>query len=278
MMNKFLIFMIAGVLLTAGFGAGTVSAQKKTVKKTVAASKVNWSGMWSVPSRFYGATLTINRVTATQFEFELEANNGANTGSISGTASIKGRQAFFDDRKATEKDASKYGCRLTFTHKGTFIDIQETSECDNYAGNAVYFTGEYQKNAMVVKESDLVALEVFPDKKLDAKFRRLVGTDYELFLESFHLIGEDEDADGFGAKVFSACVRGMCPWNAGIIMYDAKGNFWAAVMNVEGEGKSFAHYYTNVPVWTDKLPKTIEKWVDDKRSMNDNLTVVFKSK
>jgi hypothetical protein len=276
-MNKIIGLFVVCVLFLAGFGAQNVAGQKKIKKKAVALKKVEWYGMWSVPSRFRGANLTINLVTAKKFDFKLEASNGANQGEISGRALINGAKAFFDDRNSTEKDAEKTGCRLTFTHKGAYIDVEQTDECDSYAGNAVFFTGKYQKDAMVLKENDFVSNDVFPDKATDDKFKALVGKDYERFLDAFHLINEEENLDAFGAKAVSACVRGICPWNAGIIMYNEAGNFWAAVMELEDEtDATFVNYYTNVPDWTGKLPKTIENWVTDKRKMNDNLTVRFK--
>lgn len=275
-MKKFGVLFVSIVLFLTGFGVLNVSAQKKIKKKAVVQKKNNWYGMWSVPSRFYGSTLTVNNVTATRFKFDLQAFNGANEGAISGVAEIKGAKAFFDDRNSIEKDAPKEGCRLTFTHKGEFIEIEQTSECGYYAGNAVTFEGKYQKNVMTVEESDFVVLDVFPDKTLDAKFKALVGKDYEKFLDSFHLITEQENLDTFGAKVFSACVRGVCPWNAGIIMYDETGSLWAAVIEADDADKASVRYYTNVSEWSDKLPKTIEAWVAGKREMNDNLTVIFK--
>jgi hypothetical protein len=277
-MNKVFGLFVAAVLFLAGFGAQNVSGQRKVKKKVVALKKVEWYGMWSVPSRFAGANLTINLVTAKKFDFTLEASNGANQGEISGRATVSGAKAFFDDRNSTEKDAEKVGCRLTFTHKGAYIDIEQTSECDSYAGNAVVFAGKYQKDSMILKEDDFVYFDVFPDAATDNKFKKLVGADYEKFLNSFHLITEEENIDAFGAKVFSACVRGMCPFNAAIIMYNEAGNFWAAVIYPDKADKMMIDYYSNAAGWKGKLPQTIENWVNEKKKMNDDVVLNFKSK
>ena len=61
-------------------------------------------------------------------------------------------------------------------------------------------------------------------------------------------------------------------------MFDAKGNIWAAVISINEQDKAAADYYTNVPAWTNKLPKTIETWIADKRESNKDLTVVYKNK
>jgi hypothetical protein len=267
MKKTFLIFAFIG-LFFGYFAATKAAAQKRSV----------WRGVWSVPSRFTPSSLTIKPVSAASFGFEIEAMNGANMGEVSGVAKIVGNKAYFDDRQAKNKD-ERYGCKLTFTHRGAFIDVEMNDKCRSYAGSGVYFTNKYYKGKQKVREDNFVVLEVFPDMALDRKFKTLVGADYEKFLDSFHQIYPEEDSDSFGAKVFSACVRGICPYTAGIIMYDKRGNLWAAVLDDSTEDKIFARYYTNVSGWTEKLPVTIEKWIADKRELNDgNLTVVFKNK
>lgn len=251
------------------FGASGVSAQKGLV----------WNGVWNVPSRFTPSTLTISPASANSFKFKIEATNGANMGEISGIAKITGNRAFFDDRVSNKSASEKYGCTLTFRHKGTFIDVDMSDECFSYAGSGVYFANKYYKGKQKASENDFVYLEVFPDMSLDNKFKALVGGDYERFLNAFHQIVPGDDLDDLDATVFSACVRGICPFTAGIIMYDKKGNIWAAVLDDSAPEKIFANYYTNSPDWKDKLPETIDKWVTEKRDFNDgNLTVIYKSK
>ena len=251
------------------FGTLGVAAQKGFV----------WNGVWNVPSRFTPSTLTITAASASSFRFKIEATNGANMGEVSGIAKITGNRAFFDDRVSNKNSTEKYGCTLTFRHKGTFIQIDMSDECFSYAGNGVFFSNKYYKGKPKVMENDFVYLEVFPDMTLDNKFKALVGKDYERFLNAFHQINEAEDLDDLDAKVFSACVRGICPFTAGIIMYDTKGNIWAAVLDDSAPDSIFANYYTNSPDWTNKLPETIDKWVTEKRDFNDGkLTVIYKNK
>ena len=237
-----------------------------------------WSGVWSVPARFTPATLTIHAVSAKSFRFEIDAMNGANMGSVKGTATIRGSRAFFDDRQNKDPD-DRYGCKLNFTLRGAFIDVEMNEKCSRYAGSGVYFGNKYYKGKLKPVEKSLVDLEVFPEAALDKKFRTLVGADYERFLDSFHQIYEGEDLDALGAKVFAACVRGICPFTAGIIMYVRQGNFWAMVLDDSTYVMIYARYYTYAAGWTDKLPKTIEQWAAEKRDFNDGkLTVVYKNK
>ena len=158
------------------------------------------------------------------------------------------------------------------------IEIKETNECSAYGGNGVYLGGEYTKGKPVINENNFVQLEVFPNLAIDKKFKLLVGKEYENFLNDFQLINEDKDLDGLNSKVFSGCVRGICPWNTGIIMFDDKDNIWAAVTNLDTDKLTKIFYFTNDPAWTAKLPKTIENWVEDKRRSSENLQVIYKSK
>ncbi len=267
-MKKTFFIVAFGGLFLVTFAAMQISAQKRYV----------WRGLWSVPSRFTPSTLSIKTVSATLFRFEIDAMNGANMGEVSGVAKITGNKAYFDDRQSKDKD-SRYGCKLTFTHRGSFIDVDMNDKCRSYAGSGVYFGDKYYKGKPKVREDNFVVLEVFPNMALNRKFKTLVGADYVKFLDSFHQIYPENDLDALGAKVFSACVRGICPWTAGIIMYDSKGKLWAAVLDDSVEDKIFARYYTNADGWTDKVPKTIDKWIAEKRELNDgNLTVVFRNK
>jgi hypothetical protein len=264
-------FLVCAAIALIFAGASVLDAAAQT--------RVSWNGVWKVPSRFTPSVLKIKAVTAKSFRFEINAVGGANMADISGTAKIRGNKAFFDDRWSKAKDAERKGCKLTFTNKGTHIDVDTSSECSWYSLNGAYFGNLYYKGTRKPFETDFVYLEVFPNLTLDRKFKTLVGKDYERFLDSFHQIYPGEDLDKFGAKVFSACVRGMCGFWGGIIMYDKKGNFWAAVLDDTAEDMIYAHYYTNAAGWTDKLPKTIDKWVTENRDINDGkLTVVFKNK
>lgn len=277
-MKKAFVFIVF-IVFTTGIFLIETSAQKKTKGKSVAPKKYQWSGEWNSASRYAPSTLTIKTISASKFEFAIEAMNGANTGEISGIAKISGGKAYFDDRESdSENDSEKYGCRLTFINRVNSILVEENQECNYYAGSGVVFGKIYQKGKPTPKEQNFVQREVFPNHNLDKKFKMLVGKDYERFLEAFHQIYDEEDLDGLNAKVFSACVRGICPWNAGIIMFDAKGNIWAAVIAIDDADKTFVHYYTNASGWMEKLPKTIENWVKSKREMSENLSVIFKNK
>src|SRR5215216_6522114 len=102
MKKTFLVYAFIGLFFGI-FGAAQVAAQKRLV----------WNGVWNVPSRFTPSTLTIKPLSAGKFRFKIEAMNGANMGEVSGVAVIKGRNAYFDDRKSGKTKDEVYGCKLT---------------------------------------------------------------------------------------------------------------------------------------------------------------------
>lgn len=241
--------------------------------------RLRWSGKWSYNSRHYGAELNIKILSPDRFKFSVTASNGANSGEISGVAEVKGNKAYFDDRTDIKQQSDAVGCRLFFVNKGKIIDLEQSSECSSYGGLGVTFGRDFARGQTPVAETDFLALNVFPTNEFDRQFKVLVGKQYENFLDAFQLINEKTDEDRLNAKVFSACVRGNCPYNAAIIMFDGKGNIWAAVINVDDEKMPDIYYFTNSRQWAGRLPKTFKPWVADKRKFNNkNLTVVFKSK
>lgn len=234
----------------------------------------NWSGKWTRPFRFSRANLKITNISATKFRFAIDSLTGANMGKISGVAQIKGSKGFFDDAQTNARSADKYNCKLLFIHSGNSIEIEQAQECSSYGGAGVSFDGKYSKGEPVLIPQNFVEAEVFPNINFDRKFKTLVGREYERFLNSFHLVNEENDLDNLKAKVFAACVRGVCPYVAGVIMFDAQEErIWAAVL-YDDEKSLSVHYYTSETEWADKLPETIKKWKD---GLDPKMPVVFKS-
>jgi hypothetical protein len=245
-----------------------LSVQFNTRDKAAAGKKFAWAGTWKYNSRYRPVTIKIRMLSAGRFKFDIDAMTGANMGGVTGTARIKNNRAYFDDRLSQEKDAEKFGCELLFIHHEKSLELKETQECYRYNGAGVTFAREkLLRGNTPLLEKNFVDRQVFPDLATDRKFRALVGAkDYELMLDDFHLINEDKD-DTLNARIFNGCVRGICPSNAAIIMFDDQGHFWAAVKvfpekpkNADGSYASEIHYYTNVSRWAGKVPPALEAW------------------
>ncbi|WP_066067085.1 hypothetical protein [Neobacillus soli] len=126
-----------------------------------------------------------------------------------------------------------------------------------------------QKNQEI--EDTLVGI-VFDNAEQDARFRKLVGEDYSLFLDTFMIVTDEEDIDGFGSKVKGGFIRGLENSDYGVIMFN-NTHMWAAVTHSDNDYNLAINYYTNDPKFKKKLPKTIKKYLPEGY---DN--IIYKSK
>jgi hypothetical protein len=248
-MRKNLLYIaIIGIIFTAN-----IFAQPK------------WDGTWKIEYRNAASTLEITSISKSKFKFEISAFSGTHDGEISGTATVNGKIATFKNK----------GCKLIFKINKNELKLTENG-CDGYGGTGVTFAGDYSKGKAKKRIDNFVTYEVFPNVSLDKKFKNLVGKDYEEFLNDFHMVSEDESADTFKAKVFSGCIRGLCAYNAAIIMFDENDTIWAAVIEAGEDENVEIRYYTNSADWKTKMPKSIENWVNEKKEFSEKLKVVYK--
>lgn len=193
------------------------------------------------------ATLVISEASNGAFTFEILASSGAHTGQIESAAKIVGpnRAIFIDEDR----------CQLTFHLKGAAVKIETTTGCQWYAGVGVHFAGEYRANVKIIR-STLMDKGIFQTEGQEEAFQRLVGNDYELFLQNTHLVFATEDLDGFGAKVYEVGVRGLFTMMEAIYVIGPKGRLWAAVID-----EDTVKVYTNEKSHPTRLPRTIERWL-----------------
>jgi hypothetical protein len=229
-----------------------------------------WPGRWEyfVQTSSYGLDLEIKDVSSKGFKFILNANRGANIGGIEG-------QAFFAGDHAVWKD-EEYGGELRFYLFGGMLTMISNEECSRYGGNGVAFDGDLVPMGQA-KKLTLTDLGVFQNPAQEAVFKSLTKSDYQRFDEGFSSISQEEDLDGFGARVFSGWIRGVAGYYDCIVMTTPAGKIWAAVVVTEAKG-SYIKYFTNDPDYSRKLPKTIEEWRREKNErFNAKLKMVFAS-
>ncbi len=212
----------------------------------VLAAKITWSGEWERidSNKFDNATVKITDVTPKNFKFTIIAVSGAHVGETEGLAEIKGNRAFY----AAET------CRVIFKIVGADLTVQATEGCLKDAGTGVYFDGTYRKGEKVPAPT-LKSRGILRTEKEERAFRKLVGRDYELFVNSMQLIFQEDELDGLGARVVRGAVRGLFTIVEAIIMYRDADRMWAAV--IDGD---VVKYYTTVPEFRSRLPRTIEEW------------------
>ena len=94
---------------------------------------------------------------------------------------------------------------------------------------------------------------------MDARFRTLVGDDYQRFVDSANVYIYHEDIDNIGATVLSMWVRGAANTRTAIIMF-TKSNIWAARVEPDGNGKLTFSYFSTQGNAVAKMPRTIAEW------------------
>jgi len=244
-----------------------VSVADSTRLIRVQATVFGWKGSWSRESEWQsGASLEITAVTGDRMGFHLLATNGGHVGDLEEEAHITGNSAVY--AYADEYDT----CLVRFQLLGDSVIVvsQESGNCG--AAMGVSFNGRYRNDKLggkKEKEEDLLSLGVFPNKDDDDRFRALTKSYYADFVSTTQITGEDDDLDGFGATVRTSGVRGLFTEMEHIIMTDSANRIWAAVVNPDT-----VRYFTNVRLYADKLPKTIENWRENFRSK----PVVYQSK
>ncbi|MCA8023524.1 lysozyme inhibitor LprI family protein [Burkholderia metallica] len=215
-----------------------------------------WQQTWYLtndnPS--FGGALTFTG-TVPRLHFELSGNNGANTGGLDGDIVLHGESGTY--RKDT--------CRLDFERKGARIRVtQHGADVDCGAGSGVFYGGEYVTAAQFQAKpaADLLSLKVVDDATQNAAAHKLLGADYQTLVDIVNYSADEKDLDGLNARVNSYWVRGIATTNAAIVMHRGS-DLWIGVLVFDAQSNVRMRYYTNVPAWKKRVPKTILAWHDN---------------
>ncbi|MBN2345890.1 MAG: hypothetical protein JXO51_05825 [Candidatus Aminicenantes bacterium] len=219
----------------------------------------NWAGHWTrVGSTFQDhSKLVISDVSAKSFKFELNVQSGGHVDEFSGTASVTGNRAVFQD---ADRD-----CTLIFVLEDKTLALKTEGDCLLAMGCTI--EGAYRPD-VASDEPTLWQRGVFESEAQEDTFLQLVGEEASMFEFSMQLIAEEEDLDGFSARVRTGFVRGLAATMTAIVMIHPEGKIWAAVRDNDE-----VRYFTNDPPCLRKLPKTIERW----RQQFPELKIVFVS-
>ncbi len=208
---------------------------------------------------FESGTLVIFNETKNGFEFQMDAYSGGHMGFIDGTAVINGSEALYKDTG----DDGDYppGAEITFILKDGMIALAANEAANGHAGSGVYFGGQYTKNAL--PKATLLTQGYVSNEAEDDAFRAMVGDDYELFLNTAHLGYEEEDLDGYDARVYRWSVRGLAGYFESIVMFLPDGQLCAAVL--DPDNNTFI-VYTDAGNM-DSVPRTVLAWIADIQEM-----------
>lgn len=99
--------------------------------------------------------------------------------------------------------------------------------------------------------------KLFEDARVTCALKQLLTPEeYKTLTESMAVMSQNElDVDKLGAFVFPGAVSGLYTVMEGIVMVEPSGKLWVAY--IDGDE---VRYFTNVPAYLQKPPKTIEQW------------------
>lgn len=120
----------------------------------------SWEGIWFA-SKYN--SLEITKVTSSSFSFVFNCYNGINLGELEGTAIISGNKARYDG-------GGEYNlCPIDFVLEPNAIKASEDrkNECDNGAGNGVYFTGTYKTTKKQNKQISKQKLSIVQNQEFE---------------------------------------------------------------------------------------------------------------
>jgi uncharacterized protein len=201
--------------------------------------------------------LVVSKVTKQGFAFDVNASAGANTGELSGSASLVAADTA---RYRGDAASDTEGCMLTFKRVLNHLNVEQKGDSPTCAaGLNVYYSGVYvaaDHDPNVAP--DLVSRGVLPSRELDEAFRAMVGDDYGKFVDAADVVGSEQATlNGKPVTAVGMFVRGIACYSHGTIAFDGHGHLWAALLYIEDggdDGKSELRYYTNVAVDKHKLP------------------------
>ena len=207
---------------------------------------VTWGGEWNREDFVDPGILTITNGNASSFDFSLNVMSGTHVGFIEGKAQTSGTKAYYHD--------SETSCKLTFTHKGESIQVEQNMDCYQYAGMGAYFDGDFALDP--VESKPTLYPRVIDSLAIDEEFRQMTGADYENFAYSMQLITGDDYDDEVNGRVISGGVRGLFTFMEGIVIVGDNDYLYGAVI-IDSDT---IHYYTTNPNYKNKLPKSIIEW------------------
>ncbi|KRF02074.1 hypothetical protein ASG87_11355 [Frateuria sp. Soil773] len=229
----------------------------QALQATADAGGFRWQQEWQRESanRSVGSQLVLSGELPA-LHFVLSAWNGANTGVLEGDLALR-------DGVASYRNGS--GCRLDVRRHGDGLRVDQHGDSGGCgAGMGVDYAGDYRPAAEQAGRpaADLLSLGVLDTPAQNEAARALLGKDYDTLVDDVNMQGEVDDLDGLGAAVGSYFVRGIANTNAAIVMRkDAE--LWIGLLVFDAGNALRMRYYTNVPAWKDRIPKTIQAWHDN---------------
>ena len=227
------------------------------------ADTIGWTGNWHLSGVWDEGLLMIGNVTSDSFDFALSIFRSSHAGTLEGQAKINGDKAFY-----SAKDFEEEPCKLNFALKADHVMLSQGSS--NFAcgfGARANADGNYEKKNWLKKAKMAYGNTedaIFPNQALHDAFKSLVGKNaYPVFAYNMQLIdkSKNEAPEKIKATVVKGFISGMVGSHEAVVMYDAQGKIYAATIDFDKtNNESLVRYFTNDPLYSERLPLTIEEW------------------
>ncbi|MHA3735778.1 lysozyme inhibitor LprI family protein [Pseudomonas sp. Eth.TT006] len=218
-----------------------------------AATPFSWDATWQlIPgSPATASEITTRRRDAGHITFDISAQNGGNSGDLTGVAVLKGAQA----------DYAEGQCALSFAAINGILNVtQDGADADCGGGMGVFYAGRYVISDQPVKlDYDLLSLGLARTLEEDQTLRALLKADYQTLVDtSGSMMDGDSSHDVPDSQVGEIWMRGL--GGTALFMSTPDSRFWVMLMAYDGQGNTRVRYYTNAAQWKTRLPDVMQAW------------------
>lgn len=220
----------------------------------------DWQGIWwnTLTVNRSGGKLNFSRSAEWSFTLHVNAWSGANRVDFTAEA----RKLYGIAVIENIKDTSNCKLLLIPLRDGS-LQVHSNADwgCRISMPEGVFVDGHYVKSLTDPRpKATLLSIGVFSDEAMDTRFRKMVGEDYQSFVDLANVYIYRDDNDNIGAKVISMWVRGEANRRTAIVMYTPEGDMWAA-RTLHGKGGVLAaRFYRSKGNERDQLPRTLQSW------------------
>ncbi|CAO95507.1 Conserved hypothetical protein [Erwinia tasmaniensis Et1/99] len=220
----------------------------------------DWEGMWwnsTAPSGSSGNIL-ISGYDGQQFHMDGNVKGGVNHSVFAGDVHRYSGVGF------TDKINWGGDCAIILV---PLADGRLKVSSDSAGSCSLLLPGEMAIDGIYIKgqtdprpPATLLSIGIFTDRATDDKFRQLVGTDYQQYVDTATDFARGRDLDNIGATVMVLWVKGLANRKAAMIMTSPQGKIWALRLEPADEGKGVKLHYVTTENDKKTLPKTLANW------------------
>ncbi|MTH46137.1 lysozyme inhibitor LprI family protein [Intestinirhabdus alba] len=219
----------------------------------------DWEGLWwnTSVANLSGGTIQFSRSAEWSVTTDMRIWSGLNRDEFTAEA----RKLY--GMALVERIVDTSNCKLLFIpRKDGAIQVYSNADwgCRLSMPTGAFIDGRYVRSEHDPRpKPTLHSLGIFADPGMDARFRALVGGDYQKFVDTANVYIYRDDLDNIGATVVSMWVRGAANRHTAIIMY-TPSDIWAARVETDVAGKPHLYYFSTRGNDVRKMPRTLASW------------------